>query len=234
MGDTERDLPSEHVFQQPDDSNCGPSTLEMVYRFKGIDRDVPQILKDFHFGPKGELTYPPQLARDLQRNGVKTNLLISSPSVVSPAWSEWNNDQLIDALKDWVTLNPEHEKHVLGLHTLFYLQEGGSIDIHSYAADDWKQMLDRKSLLIVGVDEVWLWGHRFKEFESEIDDMKGKSDGHFVLVTGYTDNRFSVLDPYPTGLKNRNGQYEVEQSQLINASLLWEGMVVEVINEEML
>lgn len=229
MGITERGLPSEHVFQQKDDNNCGPSTLEMVYRFKGIDRNVSQILKDFHFGPKGELTYPPQLARDLQRNGLKTNLLISSPSVISPAWAQWNKDQLIDALKDWVTLNPKHEKHVLGLHTLFYLQEGGEITLNSYSSEDWRQMLDKESLLVVGVDEVWLWGHRFKEYEAEIDNYKGKTEGHFVLVTGHTDNKFSVLDSYPTNLEDRHGQYEVEQNQLVNASLLWEGMVVEVL-----
>lgn len=224
-----RNLPPQHVFQNEDDSNCGPSTLEMVYRTKGISRDIKQILKDFHLDSKGDLTYPPQLARDLQRNGLRTNLLISSPSVISPAWKEWSTIEQIEALKLWATLNPKNDNHIIGLHTLFYLQEGGSISLTSYDATDLKQRLDQESLLIVGLDEVWIWGHRFQEYKAQVDEFKGKSDGHFVLVNGYNENRFSVLDPYPTNLSDRHGQYEVEENQLVNASLLWEGMIVEVL-----
>ncbi len=221
--------PKVHIFQKKDDYNCGPTCLSMVYKLRGKQINVKQIVKDFHYEPKGESTYPPQLARHLLKHGLKTKLTIGNPKTISPAWKSWPKDQIIDALKSWLTLQPESQWHKYGLHMLFYLQEGGEAELKAYTIKDLTRMLDRGSLLIICIDEVWLWGHRFLDKEAKIDELKGQSHGHYVLVDKYQGKEVHVLDPYPTKIKNRHGTYQVDFQELLNASLIWSGTIIEVL-----
>jgi len=222
-------LPKEHIFQKENDECCGPCCLSMVYKIKGKNISLGQILKDLKLGEKGLPTYPPQLARHLNSNGLRTKLTISNSQVISPAWANEVKSKVIENLKYWVTFQPKHDWHEFGLHALFYLQEGGEIELKSYGISDIKKMLDSGSTLILGVDEVFIWKHRFKEHKAEIDEIKGKSYGHFIVVTGYKDNKFSVLDPYPTKIPNKYGSYEVNGNDLLNASLIWAATILEVL-----
>lgn len=226
-------LPPEHIFQKEDDHNCGPSCLVMVYRLLGKNISLKKILTDFRFERKGEATFPAQLARHLTKNGIKNKIYISNPQVIPPAWKDLPKEELVENIKTWLTLNISYEDiwSKYALHLLFYLQEGGEVILKSYNANDLKEMLDRKSLIIATIDEVWLWGHRIrtKGHKGIIDNFRAKTTGHFVLVKGHKGNKFQILDPYPTNIAGRYGSYEVEENQLINASLTWAATIIEVL-----
>jgi len=198
----ENSLPPEHVFQESDSNTCGPSSLAMIYRMKGKDISVKEILGDFYQEGKGEATFAPQLARHLHSNGINTRLIVSSSKIVSPAWKDLEANAMIKNMKSWLTHHPKAEWHLNNLHLLFYLQEGGKLDIESYTADILRNVLDKGSKLIVCVDEGWLWGHRIERKDGivKINDEVGKLEGHFVVVTGYEGNKFHILDPFPTGI----------------------------------
>ena len=223
-------LPPEHVFQDEDSDNCGPSCLEMVYRKKGLDISLVQILQELNLEAKGSVTFPPQLARNLLAHGLRTNLVVANSQFISPAWKNFGRRELMDNLKNWLTFQPTHEWHVYGLHSLFYLEEGGDIELKSFESDYLKKLIDRGSILVLCVDEVWLWGHRFKEHVSEIDDLRSKSWGHFVVVSEYNNDNFTILDPYPTGLPGKEGVYEVSGVDLVNATLTWSATILEVLD----
>ncbi len=226
MADT---LPKEHVFQAENDQNCGPCCLQMIYSLKGKKRTVKEILADFHFEEKGRSTYPGQIARDLLRHGIRTKLTIANPRVISPAWVGKSRAELIELLKLWATLQDKHEWHLYGLHLLFYLQEGVEVVLKPIGQEDLQQMVDRQSLLILALDEVWLWGHRYKSKKAEIDDLGGKTQGHFILVKSRKGDNFSVYDPYPTIQPDVNGEYEVDGKKLLNALLTWSATIIEVL-----
>ena len=62
----------------------------------------------------------------------------------------------------------------------------------------------------------------------EIDEMDGYTTGIFVLAVGYTDNSFELLDPTPTHIPGRHGRYLIDAERLITATLIWDGMVLEI------
>lgn len=223
-------LPKEHVFQESDSNTCGPCCMAMVYAIKGKKISVKDILKDFHQSEKGAPTYPPQVARHLIQHGLKTKITISNSQVISPAWKNVSREQLIENVKLWLTLHPKSDWYQNNLHTLFYLQEGGVISLQSYTSKTLKEMLDTGSLLILGVDEDWIWEHRFKIEGKKrvINEVEGQVEGHFVLVTGYKEEKFHVLDPFPTKIEHRHGEYDIAVDQLTNASLVWGATVVEI------
>lgn len=102
-------LPPEHVFQESDSYTCGPCCLAMVYKMKAKNITLSDILADFHHPEKGEPTYGPQIAAHLEKNGIKTNILISSSTVISPAWKDYSKEELIDAYKKWLAFHKEHK-----------------------------------------------------------------------------------------------------------------------------
>jgi len=203
----------------------------MVYALRGKDIKLDDILNDFKQDQTGEATYVPQLARHLLENGLPTNLLISSSKIVSPAWRGLAKNELIARLKTWLTLHHDNFYHLNNLHFLFYLQEGGDLDVVSYNVDTLKTALDKGSTLIVCIDEDWVWGHRIKRTIDEVvvDDEAGVLEGHFVVVTGYEGNKFHVLDPFPTHIKGRHGAYDIDEYQFLNASLSWDPQIIEVL-----
>ena len=222
-------LPKEHIFQKGDDDCCGPCCLSIVYKIKGKKISLSRIVKDLNLEKKCEPTYSPQLARHLNKNGLITKLIIANFGAISPAWAKENNKKIIENLKDWVVIQPDHNFHLFGLHSLFYLQEGGKIELRPCFLEDLKRMLDNGSILILCVDEVWLWGHRLLSHKSQIDEIRGKTLGHFIVVKGYKGDKFSVLDPYPTKIPERHGSYTVDGKDLLNSSLIWSATIIEVL-----
>ncbi len=222
-----RDLPSEHVFQTAEDENCGVCCLVMVYKKRGINTTVGEVLREMKLPDKGEYTYPPQLARHLLSHGVRTNLIVSNTQVISPAWKHAGRQDLIENLKNWLVFQPNHNWHVNGLHSLFYLEEGGNIELKAFDSMYLKKLIDRGSQLILCLDGVSLWGHRLRD--GIIEDLRGKSSGHYVVVIGYIGDKFKVLDPFPTKLEGKEGEYEVDGIDLVAATLTWSGTILEVL-----
>jgi len=220
-----------HIFQESDSYTCGPCCLAMVYSMKGKKISLKDILTDFHHPEKGEATYLPQLARHLNKEGIKTKVVISTSKALSPAWKDLTKEELITQLKEWIPLHPTNLWLMDVIHLLFYLQEGGEVKQESYSAKTIKEMIDRNSLVILCIDEDWVWEHRFKLKGDKrvINELEGGLEGHFVLVTGYEDNMFHVLDPFPTKIEGRHGEYDVDENQLINASLTWDAEILEIM-----
>ncbi len=222
-------FPPQHLYQEVDSDNCGPCCLEMAYGFKNVDRKLRDILKDFHFGKKGKPTYPAQLARDAMKQGLKTRLIISNPRIIPPVWSNLPREKLVENVKDWLTLNPKHDWLAYGLHLLFYLLEGGDILLQSISVADLGKMISSGSILILGVDEVWLWGQRLDGRKHRFDNFNGNTSGHFVLTREFDNDSFTVLDPYPTKLPGRMGRYVVSGNELLNSILIWSGTGLEIL-----
>jgi len=203
----------------------------MVYAKKGKHITLQDILKDFQHPTKGKPTFVAQLGMHLLENKIQNRLVVSISTLVSPAWKNASKEELIENMGKWLSAHPDDLWHEDVEHTLSYLQKGGELIQESYSKETIKEMIDRKSLVLIGVDEDWLWGHRFKLIGDKrvVDDIEGKREGHFVLVDGYNNEYFHVLDPFPTNLEDRHGQYNIPMNQLVNASLTWDGQLLEIL-----
>lgn len=223
--------PSIHIFQEADSNTCGPCCLAMVYAMRGKSTSLNDILNDFQQGPKGATTYVPQLATHLLTHGLDTNLTISSGRILSYAWKDLSTTALTDKLEAWVKAHPDDSFNANNTFLLEYLRKHGTVTIDSYNVNSFKKMLDTGSILILCVDESWLWGQRLNRSKQLIafDDIQGIVEGHFVVLTSYVDNQFHVLDPYPTNLDGKHGIYEVDEQILLNASLTWAPQFIEVL-----
>ncbi|MBP9691018.1 hypothetical protein KBD81_02965 [Candidatus Woesebacteria bacterium] len=217
-----------HSFQKFDDKNCGLVCLEMIYKLRKMKRNVSEILKAFDFIEDGMSTYAPQLARDLNAQNLKTYIYAMNTRIMPPSWQGLESQDLINNLKKWVVHHKEHDWFMHNLHLLFYLQEGGSIELKMYTLEDMKRMLDSGSIILICLDEVWLHDHRKVEKKTEYNNITGDTHGHYVLVVGYNQDMLQIADPYPNNSISQKGLYMVSAEKILAGSYSWAGSIVEI------
>lgn len=223
-------IPPEHVFQKAGSENCGPCCLQMIYNLKGINRDLEKILSDLKYPPQGKNTFPGQIATHLLQNGQDCRMYVANTRVVSPAWRDLTREQLISNITEWMQANPKDDWLNFGSSLQLFLKAGGKIDFKSLGPDDFQEMLNRGSQLIPCVEGPLLWDHKFIMPKQLVDEIHGSVPGHYVVVKSLIDGQVEILDPYPTNLSEKNGHYKVSLKDLVNATLVWSGTVIEVFN----
>jgi ABC-type bacteriocin/lantibiotic exporter with double-glycine peptidase domain len=223
------DLSQFHKFQQADDFNCGPTCLEIIYKAKGINRSIKDILEDLGFDEKGDSTYSPQLCRELLKQNVKNRLILSNSFVVTKQQQKLKRGELINDLKKWLVLNTNHTWFTSALHILFLLQEGGMVERRTYTAKDLKKAIQAGKAVILCSNTADLWEAKKISKQSKFDEIKGEThDGHFVIADKLDRDQVRVIDPYPTNKSGREGVYYVQIDDLINSCLIWASSFIEI------
>ncbi len=220
-----KDFPNQK--QEIGSKSCGPVCLLNVYRYFGIKTELKDILKELRIDDK-TTTYPAQLASHLLSNGLKTVFINTNPFVVSPSWKNIRNKELVQKLTKWLKKNKKGRWEKSAKYLLKYLKKGGEIKICDLSTKMIDEYMAEGYLLICCLEESWIWGERKIKGTNKFDDIKGEPRGHFIILYDKEGEDYLVSDPYPTGLKNRNGLYKLDKNKLLAATLVWTGQIVAV------
>jgi len=207
--------------------SCGPVCLLNIYTHLQLPITLEQIFKDLHI-TESDNTYLPQLARHSLTLKLDSVILSSNPFTVSPAWKDKSKKEIITLLKSWVTHNNKDEWMLAAVFLLFFLQEGGNLQIVDLSTAIIDEYLDKGYLLLSCIEESWLWEKRKVINKVEYDDIKGHARGHFVVVYGKENDNYLVSDPYPTHIKGREGLYEINKQKLLVSTLVWNKEILAV------
>lgn len=200
--------------------SCGPVCLLNIYDFLEKNLDLDQILTDLNVNTS-ESTYLPQLARHLNNNQIITSILSSNTFVLTPEWIGKTNTEISGLLRQWLVKNFQSGWFKSALFLLFYLQEGGNIKIADLTTKLLDEYINRNNLLLVSVEESWLWGKKKKPGLVEYDSITGHEAGHFIIVYGSKNNEYLISDSYPTAINGRSGLYSIPKDKLLVSILLW-------------
>jgi hypothetical protein len=213
--------------QKVGSKTCGPSCLLNIYQHFGRKTSLATILKEL--GVKNdESTHLPQLARHLNRNRLKTVILSSCAHNISPNWATKNKKEVIELLKKWVTHNSKDKWLADALHLLFYLQEGGEVKLVDLTTKVIDGHLAKSDVVLSCLEESWLWGKRKISGTAKFDNIRGHTEGHFVVVYDRRGSDYLVSDPFPTGLKGKEGLYAVDKEKLLVSTLIWGAQVLAI------
>ena len=214
------DLAIPLLQQKVGTSTCGPDCLTMIYQYYGIEIDTKQILKDLHID-EAQGTWTFQLARHALQNSLHVSGLISHPFIFDPQWKTLPREKLIEKLKLWIPQHIKHEWITSAIYLLFYLQDGGEVNLETMTVSKIEQALQAEQIVLTSLAVTWLWGQKKIPGKLEFDDIKGDVTSHYVLIAGMNETQFKIIDPYPTGLPNRNGVYWVDKDEVLAAILMW-------------
>jgi len=210
------------ILPQPDDSTCGPTCLQAVYRFFGDRIPLRQVISEVVPLETGG-TLAVHLGCHALRRGYSATIFTYNLHLFDPTWFAGKVD-LADRLRRQAEAKHDRKLRAATKAYLEYLSLGGTIRFEELRPALLRRFLKRQIPVLTGLSATYLYGcardvgeHTLRE-----DDIRGIPTGHFVVLFGYDRETRKVLvaDPHQDNPLFGSHYYEVSVNRALGAILL--------------
>ncbi|WED42570.1 C39 family peptidase [Legionella cardiaca] len=217
------------IHTQPDDETCGPTSLHAIYRYYGLNLDLPDVIKNVERSLSGG-TLAPMLGKHALLNGFQVILYINNLNIFDPTWFDFEQGKACQHLLR-IKLNAQmkHKKTKGILQAsqayLDFLELGGEVRFRTLSVQLLKDYFSQKIPILTGLSATYLYRssrERYVNSEAIYDDIRGTPCGHFVVLCGYDDKKRLVVvaDPHRENPISQDNYYKVSSNRLINAIMV--------------
>lgn len=209
------------IQEQPDDTACGPTCLQAVYRYYGDDISLGQVVEETGTLRDGG-TLAVLLGSHALRRGYRATIFTFNLLMFDPTWFETGRS-LPEKLQQQARLKQDARLHEATPAYLHFLEAGGAIRFEDLSPGLLRRYLNRSTPVLTGLSATYLYGSKREHgVECEQDDLRGSPVGHFVVVCGYRKRKREVLvaDPWRANPLSTRLQYWVDIGRLLNSVLL--------------
>jgi len=211
------------IQAQPDEVTCGPTCLQALYNFYGDNIPLKQVIKEVKQLRTGG-TLAVMLGNHALKYGYKAHIYTYNLNVFDPTWFEYSQKKIIQNLKRQMNFKYKRRKLLVASRAYIkFLESGGQLHNTELDATLIKKYLKQSTPILTGLSATYLYGTPREIPQFDIyDSIKGEPSGHFVVITGYDEEKDCVyiadpMEPNPLG----KGQvYTVSFSRLINSIML--------------
>ncbi|OYP31141.1 hypothetical protein [Rhodopirellula sp. MGV] len=226
------------IRPQPNETTCGPSCLDAVYRYWDVSVEGSHPLDTIEQLPGGG-TLAVQLAIDALRRGMEATITTFNLHLFDPTWFRHQSEasfgeHLADKLRRQLVIkrdDPTVDAVRLGRSTKAYiefLQLGGQVRMQPFEETVISRPLAHGLPILCGLSSTYLYQEaRERESESEPgkfkpDDTGGFPSGHFVVLHGYdaSSGEVEIADPLHDNPFSSSHQYRASFHKLATAILL--------------
>jgi hypothetical protein len=221
-------IPSKRHFEiqtQPDDSTCGQTCLNAVYRYFGDDIPLQEVIAEVPRLKDGG-TLAVYLACHALRRGFQATIITYNLQIFDPTWSTISAREIAEKL----TLQLAFKSNIPGFEVatnayLDFFRLGGRLQFEVLTTGLIRRYLKRSIPLLSGLSATYLYNTaREYTFDNRLiyDDIRGVSTGHFVVLAGYDRYQRQVLvaDPLMPNPVSAGQYYLVKISRLMCAIIL--------------
>ena len=207
------------VQRQQDDTTCGPTCLEAIYRYHGRELDLEQIAAEVETLPGGG-TMAVWLACHALQHGFEAEIFTYNLHLFDPTWFDAGAD-----LSERLKAQCRYKRDLKLLHAtegyLEFLRLGGHMRFQELNARLLRRFLKREQPILTGLSATYLYSCA-REHANEYDDLRGEPTGHFVVLRGYDKvaREVSIADPLLGNPRFGAQYYSVNIDRLLGAILL--------------
>lgn len=207
------------VLPQTDDTTCGPTCLQALYRYYGDHFELADLIRDVESLPGGG-TLAVWLACHALEHGYRAEIYTYNLHLFDPTWFAAGVD-----LATKLESQTRFKRDLRLLHAtegyLEFLRLGGAVRYQPLTGRLIRGILKREVPVLTGLSATHLYGCA-REFDDEYDDLRGEPTGHFVLLRGYDkrERKVSVADPLLDNPRFGRQYYDVAMDRLISSILL--------------
>jgi Peptidase_C39 like family len=211
------------IQAQPDDVTCGPTCLQALYNYYGdvvVLKDVIQEVKQLKFGG----TLAVMLGNHALKRGYKARIYTYNLNVFDPTWFKHSSKKMIQFLREQMEFKRKRRKLKIASQAYIkFLQSGG--EVRNLELDETliKNYLKKSIPILTGLSATYLYGSAREIPEFDIyDSIKGEPAGHFVVITGFDEEKSCVhiTDPNEPNPLGQGKVYSVSFARLINSIML--------------
>ncbi len=209
------------IQAQPDDSSCGPTSLQAVYAYLGLNIPLESLLAEVKSLSYGG-TLAVLLGLDALKRGFQANVYSYNLKIFDPTWSRLGCKKLIEKLQLQLTYKTG-KKFTEATHAYInFLQAGGTLSFEDLSLSLIKKYFRKKLPVLAGLNSNYLYGspreYATSHNKTIFDDLRGEPQGHFVVLKGVTKkDKIMVADPYIKNPISKSHYYKVDANRLINA-----------------
>lgn len=230
------------ILPQPDETTCGPTCLQAVFRYFGDELALGQVIRDTPSlddgGTLGVLLGTLALQRGYQVKIFTYNLRVFDPSwfTLDRRKSDVRRNEfqapgerfphvdLIDKLKQQVRLKDGQKLHFACQAYSNFIKLGGELRMHDLNKALIRHYLTLDIPILTGLSSTYLYqSARERQRDMKPDDLRGTPTGHFVVLCGEKPppkKTVRVADPYVPNPFAEDRYYDVSFDRLICAILL--------------
>jgi hypothetical protein len=209
------------MLPQPDDSSCGPTCLHAVYDYYGLRRPLPEIISEIECLDKGG-TLGVVLANHALGSGFNVTLCTYNLMIFDPTWFN-RGVNLAERLRKRFACTGSRKQRFAIKQYLQFLAGGGTIKFEDMTRRLLTGFLEKNIPIITGLNSTFLYrsSRVFTETMRD-DDIRGRVEGHFVVLSGYerSSRVVAIADPYSRNPFTGNTSYRIGIDRVINAILL--------------
>ena len=208
---------------QPDDVTCGPTCLQALYNYYGDDiplKEVIQEVKQLKLGG----TLAVMLGNHALKRGYKARIYTYNLTVFDPTWFKHSSKKMIRFLREQMEFKNKRRKlKVASQAYIKFLQAGG--EVRNVELDETliKNYLKESIPIVTGLSATYLYGSAREIPQFDIyDSIKGEPAGHFVVITGFDEEKkcVQITDPNEPNPLGQGKVYSVSFARLINSIML--------------
>jgi hypothetical protein len=207
---------------QPDDTTCGPTCLEAIYRYYHDEIPLGQIIEEsrrLHGGG----TLAVFLACHALRRGYAATIYTYNLEVFDPSWFAPQPKDLHERLRRQLDYKTEPRIRVATEGYLEFLELGGRLRYQDLTRSLIRHYLRRGVPILTGLSATYLY-QTPREYgpDDEYDDLRGEPSGHFVVLSGYVRETklVTVADPMQPNPLARTQNYDINIDRVLCAILL--------------
>lgn len=211
------------ILAQPDEVTCGPTSLQALYRYYKDDIPIKQVIKEVKSLKNGG-TLAVMLANHALKRGYKAQIYTYNLNIFDPTWFKHPSKKIVSFLKEQMEFKYRRKKlQVASQAYIKFLESGGELRYGDLDEALIKGYLKRSVPILCGLSATYLYGTAREIPQFDIyDSIKGEPSGHFVVITGYDEdkNRVSIADPMEPNPLGKGQAYSVPFVRLINSIML--------------
>lgn len=211
------------ISSQPDDVTCGPTCLHALYRYYKDDISLKQVIKEVKQLKNGG-TLAVMLGNHALKRGYKATIYTYNLNLFDPSWFRHPNKKIIQFLKQQMEF--KHKRRKLQISSKAYIQfleSGGEVLYGDLDEKLIKSFLKKSTPILTGLSATFLYGTAREVPQFNIyDSIKGEPAGHFVVISGYDEDKNCVYlaDPMTPNPIGKGSVYSVSFTRLINSIML--------------
>jgi len=211
------------IMPQPDDTTCGPTCLQAVYRYFADPITIEQVVSEVtHLESGGTLAV--FLACHALRRGYSATIFTYNLHFFDPVWFHPHVRNLREKLIAQAAFKKDNARlQVATQGYLEFLELGGRIYFEDLTRTLVRWYLRRSVPILTGLSSTYLY-QSIREFgvNGDEDDVRGEPAGHFVVLSGYDKaaRTVSVADPYHRNPVAGEQNYAVNIDRVLCAILL--------------
>jgi hypothetical protein len=209
------------ILPQPDDTSCGPTCLHAIYRYYGIDFPLAELITDIESLDKGG-TLGVVLANHALQSGFKVTLFTYNLLIFDPTWFNGKTD-IEDKLRMRARFTTSGKQRFAIKQYRQFLSNGGQIRLEDMNRRMLTNCLNKGIPILTGLTSTYLYRNsRIDPKTNKDDDIRGRVEGHFVVLDGYEKEKrlVSIADPYQKNPISGTTSYRITIDRVINAILL--------------